>query len=421
MPRALAVCLLLPTLGFCAAKTSHLDFREEAAAAYQRKDYAAALEATREALALRPDSPRYLYNLAALCALTADEAGAIEHLRRLAAMGVVMPIERDPDFARLQGTPEFFKILRLFAANAEPRGQAELIAELPGRTGIIEGIAYRPRTGELFLSDVHHRCIWKRDRTGQVTRFTAEDDELLGMFGVAIDEARNALWVAMAAQPEMVGFTSEFKGQAALVELNLATSDIRRVVPIPNDGREHGLGDLLIAPDGTVYASDSLAPVIWRLVPGAEEVDKVIDSPVFSSLQGMVLSDRTLLVADYANGLFAIDIPTGNITALTPPPNATLLGIDGLISVPDGVIAIQNGVQPERVLRLALSPDFRKISDVTVLAAALPNLKDLTLATLINDQPTVIAGSGWEGFDPNKAKQPAAHTVRIFQLISAPP
>ena len=414
--------LLVSTLALsslCAAERAektHRDHRDEATAAYQRKDYIAAMEATLAALDLRPDSPRYLYNLAALAALTNDPATALDSLQKLAALGVVMPVERNPDFGKLQGTPAFLRVLQQFAANREPRGEAEMVAELPGRTGIIEGIAFRSRTGDLFLGDVHHRCIWRRDRTGQITRFTAEDEELFGIFGLALDEPRKTLWAAMTALPEMAGYDPEMKGAAALAEFNLETSELRRVIPVPADGRDHGLGDVLVAPDGTIYATDSKAPIVWQLAPGAEDFQIVVESPLFGSLQGMVLSQRTLIVADYSNGLFAIDLPTGNMTALAPPKNTTLLGLDGLVAAPGGIVATQNGVEPQRVIRIGLNGELDGITDVTVLAAGLPNLTDLTLITLINDRPTFIAGAGWDGFDPAKGKQPPAHTVRIVQV-----
>lgn len=394
---------------------SHRDFRVEGEAAFVRKDYAAAREAFAHALELRPDSPRYLHTLASLSALTGDPASAIKYLNRLADLGVVSPIERDRDLASLQGTPEFLRVLQRFADNRGPHGEVEEVAALPGRTGIIEGIAFRERTGDLFLGDVHHRCIWRRDRDGRVAQWTVDDEELFGVFGIAIDEARNTLWAATTALPEMSGYTSELKGEAALAEFNLATSELRRIIPVPGDGREHGIGDLLIAADGTIYTTDSIAPVIWKLAPGEEEIEKVVDSPLFSSLQGLVLEDRTLLVADYANGIFIVDLGTGNITALSPPKDATLIGIDGLVAVPGGIVAIQNGVEPQRVIRVGLSPGMTAITNVTVLASGLPNLTDLSLVTLANGRPTFIGGAGWEGFDPAKAKQPRSHTVRVFQ------
>jgi hypothetical protein len=416
---ALSLLVFVPALAQDAAKT-HLDFRAEATAAYQRKNYTAAKEATQAALGLRPDSPRYLHNLAALSALTNEPAAAIDYLRRIAALGVAANVERDPDLAILQGTPQFARVLHDFATNRGERGEAELIAELHGRNGVLEGIAFREKTGDLFLGDAHLRCIWRRDRDGRIARFSAEDEDIYGIFGLAIDEPRNALWATMTALPEMADYTTEFKGRSGVAEFNLGTGELRRVIPVPDDGREHGLGDLTLAPDGTLYLTDSKAPVIWQLAFGAEELQKVVDSPVFGSLQGIVVENRTLLVADFVNGFFTVDLATGNVTALVPPKAATLVGIDGIVTVPGGVVAIQNGTDPQRVIRVAFTPTLDAVTGVTVLAAGLANLTDLGLITLANGRPTFIAGAGWDGFDVAKIRQPPTHTVRIFQ-VSLPP
>ena len=179
--------------------------------------------------------------------------------------------------------------------------------------------------------------------------------------------------------------------------------------------REHALGDLTVSPEGTIFATDSKAPIIWKYDIGDDEMTKAFESPHFASLQGIVVIRRTLIVADYANGLFAIDLGSGEITALAPPKNTTLLGLDGLVAVADGLVATQNGVEPQRLVHLALAPDLRAVKSATVLASGLPGLTDLTLVTLVNGRPTCLAGAGWDGFDPAKVKQPPAHTVRIFQ------
>lgn len=410
-----AVLLLAHSVLF-GADVSHADFRAEAEAAYQRRDYPAAKAAIQSALALRPDSPRYLHHLAGLSALTGDSAAAIAALKRLASLGVSAPVERDPDLASLQGTAEYRAVLAVLAAHRAPQGEVEIIAELPGRTGILEGIVFRERTGDLFVGDVHHRCIWRRDRSGQVARFTAEDEELLGIFGLALDAPRQLLWAAMSAVPEMSGYVPELKGHAALAVFDLATSELLRVVHAPGDGRDHGLSDLTVGPDGTVYATDSKAPVVWKLAPDAEELEKVADSPAFGSLQGIVLEGRTLIVADYSNGLFTVDLGSGAINALATPPSTTLVGLDGLVAIPGGVIAVQNGVEPQRLLRITLAPALDAITGVKVLAAAHPDFSDLGLATLMNDRPIVVAGTGWERLSPGPTPLPAPHSVRLFQV-----
>jgi sugar lactone lactonase YvrE len=427
MPRvtvvAMRVFLLLVflagSLSAAVPTPSHRDLFAESESAYSRKDYAAARVAIAAALHLRPDSPRYLYRAAALAALTGRPDEALVWLREVAGLGVYMPAERDRDFAAVQGQPAFMQVLGALAANRAPRGEITLVAELPGRTGVLEGVALHRRTGDLFFGDVHHRCIWKRDRNGQVTRFSAEDEELLGVFGLAIDESRNTLWAATAAVPEMSGFTKEMRGVAALAEFNLATSELRRVLTVPGDGRDHLLGDLVVTPEGTVFVTDSLAPVVWRFSAGAEELEKFVESPAFLSLQGIVQVRRTVVVSDYANGLFAFDLADAVPRALAAPRGATLVGLDGLVVLPDALVAVQNGVEPQRVVRIALAPDVRSVESITVIAAGQPELTDLSLVTVVADQPAVLANAGWDAFDPARAEHPRAHTVRLYALAPA--
>ena len=398
------------------AQPSYLDLRTEAESALSRKDYAGARKALLAALELQPDSPRALRLLAAATALSGDSAGALDFLRRLAALGITAAIEKDPAFGSLQGKPEFIKVLRALADNRSPQGAAEVFAELPGRTGIIEGIAVRERTGDIFLGDAHHRAIWRRDHTGQVLRFTPEEEGLPGVFGLAVDEARDTLWAATAALPAMSGYTAELRGHAALAEFELSTGRLRRVIPVPVDGRDHALNDLTVGLDGTVYLADGIAPVVWQFSPGRDEMEKLADSPRFHSLQGLVLFRRKLFVADYAHGLFSVDLDQREITHLPAPPNTTLVGLDGLAAAPGGIVAVQNGVEPQRVVRITLSAGLDTVTGVTVLAAGQSHLEDLALITMLHDRLTLIAGAGWDGFDPAKTPQPRAHTVRIFQV-----
>ncbi len=407
------------TLGFAAepAKT-HFDYRRAAVAAYQAKDYPAMLAACEAALALRPDSPRYLFNLASAQVLTAQPDAALATLRRLAALGITMPIARSDDLAPLQSRPEFAVILNTLAANLTPRGTAITLHAIPTVPGILEGIAWREKTGDLFLGDVHARCIWRLDSAGQLTRF-AKPDALYGAFGLAVDETRDALWVATSALPEIAGYTAALKGHAALAELSLTTGELRRLIPVPTDGRDHVLGDLTLAPDGTVYLTDSVAPVIWQLAPGAAQLIPLCESAAFASLQGLALVNhaQSLLVSDYANGLHTIDLATRAIHSLAPPADTTLLGLDGLVARHDALYAVQNGINPPRIVRFTLNPAADAITRFEVVAASLPGLDDLTLITLVAGQPTVIAGSGWTQHEGAK-EPPPPHASRILQLAT---
>lgn len=367
-----------------------------------------------QAAAAQPDSTSIQLDLAAVAALSGDAPAAITALEKIAALGAAPPVERDPRFASLQGSAPFRRVLQAFSRIREPAGVAEEIASLTGRTGILEGIAWRARTGDLFLGDVRHRGIWRRDREGRIARFSAEEESLLGVFGLAIDEARGLLWAAMSAVPEMEGFTPEMKGTAALAAFSLTTSELIRFVEVPDDGREHGLGDLHVAEDGTVYATDAKAPVIWKLEPGAEEMQRFAEERSLVSLQGIVRWRDDFIVADYHRGLFAVSPADGRFRRLSPPSGASLVGLHGLVATPVGIAATQPGIAPERVVLIAPAETEDRVNSVTVLASGLPGLQDLGLITLVNQQPTWVAGTGWDA-PPAGSAATRGRTVQVLQ------
>lgn len=406
---------LLLLAAAASAATRPVDLREEARAASARGDLPAARRLLGDAAAQQPDSPSLLTELAAIAAGQDDGPAAITALERVAALGAAPPVERDPRFAKLQGTAPFRRVLQAFARIREPAGSAEVAASLPGRTGIMEGIAWRARTGDLFVGDVRHRGIWRRDREGRLARFSAEDESILGVFGLALDEPRGLLWAATSAVPEMEGFTADLKGASALVALSLATSELVRVVTVPDDGREHGLGDLHVAEDGTVFATDAKAPVIWKLEPGAEEMQVFAQDPGLVSLQGIVRWRDDLLVADFDRGLFAVSPADGRIRALPAPSGATLVGLHGLVATPTGIVATQPGISPERIVLIVPDQARDRVATVTVLASAQSGLNDLGLITVVNQQPTWIAGCGWDGVPARAGTEGRGRTVLIQQ------
>jgi hypothetical protein len=386
----------------------------EAAAAQKAGDVTQLIAKLEAARALRPDYPRVLYGLARAYASAGRPADALAELQALATMGLTFSIRQDQALASLRAEPVFAKLEISFADNAAPRGAGAVAFGLPARTGIIEGIA-RDDRGNWYFGDVHDRCLWRRDAAGQLSRFSAETDHLLGVFGLKIDEAHGALWAGTSAVAEMTGPAEAGAGRAALVEFDLHNGQVRHAYPIPDDGRDHVLGDVLAAPDGGVFATDSLAPIIWRLPAGGKRLQRWLESADFSSLQGLALAadGRSLIVADYANGLWQISLADQSHVLLAPPVGTTLFGIDGIYAVPGGLIAVQNGVSPQRVVRIALAAGGRPL-EVRTLAAGHPAMDDISLGCVADGKFHFIGNSGWALFDPPSAT-PAPRTVSIFQ------
>src|SRR5262249_34331065 len=154
-----------------------------------------------------------------------------------------------------------------------------------------------------FVGSVRHRKIVRVDRTGRVTEFVAAArDGLWAPLGMRADSARGLLWVATSTVPQMGGFDSTDAGRSGLCAFDLATGALRGRYFVPRDGVPHALGDVTLSRDGDVYASDSRAPVIYRLRAGSDTLEAFLRSPLLLSAQGMALDrdERTLYVADYA-------------------------------------------------------------------------------------------------------------------------
>jgi hypothetical protein len=431
LPRARAFAFALIFIGGVALRgepaiVQARALAREALAAAEAQDKPAFLSKMEAAVALRPDYPRLLVNLAEAQVANEHPAEAIATLDRLAALGVHSPVDEAAAFAPLRGEKDFQAVVKRLNANLRPIGAGEVDFTLREMTGLIEGIAWREKTRQFFFGDVHGRTVWVRGADGKVRTF-AKSDELFGVFGLLADEERGALWAATSAVSAMSGYSTDQSGKAGLAELDLANGSLRHLTLVPSDTQEHVLGDLAPAPDGSIFLPDSAAPIVWRYRPGAETLERFVESEEFLSLQGAVVvqDGRALVLADYANGLLWIDLATRTVRRMETPPDTTLIGIDGLVATPTGeLIAVQNGVRPHRVLRLTIDFDAATVTRVDILESAHLVMADPTLGCMVGDDFVFVANAGWsrfEGTDPKPTSPRPIPILRTKSVANRPP
>lgn len=393
----------------------------EATAAADAKDFDTYLAKMEQAVALRPDYPRMLVNLAAAQAAVGRPEDAIATLERLAKLGLSSPVEKSEEFASLRSRSDFQEIVKKLAANDYAKGEGEVTFTLQDVTGLMEGIAWREKTGQFYFGDVNGRAVWVRSADGALKRLTPEGDELLGVFGLAIDEANGAIWAATSAVAAMRGFTPDLDGTAALAEIDLASGAVRRTIPVvrrEGDQQSHVLGDLALATDGSVFVTDSGGPVLWRLPPGGTALEPFVESVEFLSLQGIViLPGDVAVLSDHANGLLRVDLAGRGVQRLESPPNTTLIGLDGLALAGEGrVLAIQNGLRPNRVLRIDLEGAADSVSAVTVLEAGHLTMAAPSLGCIgPGGDFYFIGNAGWTRFENTDGAPSSPRSVPIFR------
>lgn len=369
-----------------------------AAKAYQAKDFPAFLENQKQADSLNPNHPRITYNLAIAYTLNNKTNEAISSLSKLAEMKLYYPIEKDDDFAPLKPNSDFQEILKKMEANAKPTGNAQTAFTVQEKGLVAESLAYDSTTKNFYLSSVAQRKILRINERGESTVFADRSIGLWSVLGIKIDTKNRFLWAVSSAHKQMPDLQADENGQTGIFKFDLTSGKLIKKYLVSNQPKAHWLGDLSIAPNGDVYATDSINPIIYVIHKEKDEIEPFLESASFTSPQGLDFTPdgKFLFMADYSKGVFKVNLATKEVSKLIPAENTTMLGIDGLYFRQNSLIAVQNGVNPQRLVRLVLSKDFEKIEKFEVLEANNPAFDDITLGVFTGNQFYFIANSQWE-------------------------
>jgi hypothetical protein len=390
--------------------------------AYAEKDYKSFLENIRTAAEMRPNHPRLMYNLAAAYALTGHQAEALQWLSRMAEMGLVFSAEKDSNFDSIKSSAKFQTILKSVERNRAPVINGAPAFTLHEKGFIPEGIAYDPVTKTFFLGSVYKRKIVSIDQKGEAGDFATEVDGLWSVMGMKVDAARRLLWVASAAHPQMSDYKAEDNGTSGIFKFDLRTGKLIKKYLLPNQAKPRWLGDLTLNSRGDVFTSDSLTPAIYTIRHGKDELELFLENEAFVSPQGLAFTpdEKQLFMADYAKGIFLIDLETKRVVNLSPSRNLTLLGIDGLYSYQGSLVGVQNGINPHRFVRLFPSRDLKRIERLETIEANDPAFDEPTLGVLVKDSFYLIANSQWGMIDQkgqlapaDKLKEPVVLKIKL--------
>jgi len=372
-------------------------YEAQARQAYAAKDYPSFLLNMTKAAELRPNHPRLIYNLSVAYVLNGRPDEAFGGLERLAAMGLVMPLARDESFSAFRESSRFKEILAAFDRNKANTGEATEALTFKEKGLISEGLAYDSKTGSYFVSSVHKRKIIRVNKDGKASDFATAEQGLWAANGMKVDAERRCLWVASAAMSQMVDFREAENGFSGIFKFDLPTGRLLKKYLLDNHDGKHVLGDLTLSTNGDVFATDSLSPAIYVIRHHTDRLELFMTAAQFSSPQGLAFSadEKWLFMADYGSGLFAIDPQTRELRSISPPPRVTVLGIDGLYFYKGDLIGVQNGVNPQRVVRIGLSADKRSVSDFKILCANHPLFDEPTLGVIVDSHFLFVANSQW--------------------------
>jgi hypothetical protein len=416
----LFVCVLT---AFSVAQSVQKDgryYESLARKAYQEKNYSSFLENMKLAVELRPNHPRLMYNLAVAYALNGKPNEAIALLRKEAAMGLVLPAASDADLSSLKNMADFDVVLKEFEQNKSPKIRSLQAFTVQEKGLVPESVAYDETTGTFYLSSVYKRKILSVTKAGETKVFASGTEGLWSVMGMKVDNARRALWVCTTAHPQMANFVAADKGKTALIKFDLKTGKLVAKYQPADTTKPHWFGDLAINAAGDVFTTDSVTPAVYIVRHDSTQLETLIEGEPFVSPQGLDFApdQKNLFVADYSKGVLLVDLETRRVSDIAS--DFTLLGIDGLYYYKGALICVQNGVNPNRVIKLLLSKNLSRFDRFETIEANNPVFDEPTLGVLVKDSFYFVANSQWGTIDENgklapveKLKDPTVLRIKL--------
>ena len=396
--RSLSLALIL-TLAATAATAQDIDpnsdlgqfraFRAAGMQAIDANDPATAVDNLVKAGTIMPDSPSILLLRAQVALQQRKKAGAKAALKDYLTRGYVLDLAKNPDFNAVWDE----ELEDLLQRNESPVGTMNVTATLPDFS-LAEGIADKADDGQLFVSEV---------RTGKIVALSADGTRDVVTFrpGVAaysLGMHDGSLWAVTSATRQTKDYDAKAKIASKVVMIDPATGAISN--PISDAKKDRNFTHMLLGRDDA-YVTDANSGEVLRVQGYGNALQTLIPQGYMDAPGGMAENEdaSVLMVADFISGLYRIDLTQGSMVRLLPPEDAALLGISSLTRYGNDLIAIQNGFQPNRILRLHMSADWSAVDSVEVLLASPKQLSQPTQGLVADDHFVFVAKSQWSNMD----------------------
>jgi hypothetical protein len=142
-----------------------------------------------------------------------------------------------------------------------------------------------------------------------------ESNGILTILGVLADEPSGTLW--LCSVPNFFG-PERSDGVSSLMGFDLATGEQKGVYPFPPPAS--ACNDIAIDPDGTAFATDTPNGRIFKLAPGAEELELYGEDTSLVGIDGIAFADDGTLYVNNVRTNEILRVETsrgGEMTGLT--------------------------------------------------------------------------------------------------------
>jgi hypothetical protein len=379
--------------------------------AYADKDYGALVTALEHVHSMRPYNSEYMYRLVLAYALLDNKPRAYELMLRMQQQGLAYDLTQTDDSTNIRGTEVFDYVNNLMLQAAKPLGEAQAAFSLPLDVALPGGMDWDPTRQAFLVGTLDGGRVLAVDGAGQARELlrAGPGNPMWAVLDLLVDEQRDRLWITSAAIPAFGKVDAADRGKSGLFEFELGTLKFIRGYPVPVDGRPHGPGSMAMAPGGDIYIADRALPIVYVKRAGEDKLTAAFVTRDMISLRDIAMQPdgRLMYIAGREKGITVVDLVSQQAAPLVIPETLNLGGIDGMFLWNNHLVIVQNGIKPQRVMRLALDASGTKVEAVRPLAVALPVFDTPSFGTVMGDDLYYFANGRWTG----EGEAPTAVTV----------
>jgi len=416
-----ALMLAASTYSYGIDKTRYRELFQKLGEAAKQKNWEAARDVLTEiGRELPAPTPRYLLSVATIEARLGHKDEALKWIEKYVATGLSFDSSRDEDLKTLMAAGTGENVAELMKERSLPVTNAEFVCELPQADTMPEDITYlkgsnAQSAGSFYVSSIQHHTVYRialpKNGSRQCTMEELplpKEAKRWPTMAISADPKRRVLWVTASAMPGFSGIPKEEQGKAVLMEIDPVSGKVLHRFD-PGTTGPAVLGDMCVTDQGTVYVTDSVGGGVYRLHGDLQtaKLEKIADG-LFSPQTPVLSRDgKRLFVADYTMGIAVIELPkagdatnlSAKVSYLPHPENVAVVGLDGLYPNGDSLIGIQNGTEPERIVRFLMNPAQSEITGDQVIHQI--GALDPTHAMEMDGWFYATANVGWSKVDDN--------------------
>jgi sugar lactone lactonase YvrE len=360
-----------------------------------------------------PENACVLYYVAEMYAQAGHPHEALATLRFMADKHAGLDPRLRDGFQSLSVDPDFLQLKEEIRRVNPPAREAQPAFALSEGDLMPEGIAWSARQKRFYLGSMKRKIIVV-DGTGRAHDFVSPGDSGLGVVvGLRVDDGRGELWAVseqLSPQPGLV---------RGIFRYRLSDGKLLAKYPVPAEGADL-VNDLVVAPDGSVYATASNSGSLLRIPPGGASLEIFLPPHALPDPNGITISHagRCLFVAGWY-GITRVDLKSRATLLLKSAPRISVGRIDGLYEYDGDLVGIQNCVHDTgRVLRLHLNPRRDTIVSAQVLESYNPLFEGITTGAIAGNDFYFMANTQFrkmasDGSIPPGVQFNPVHVLRL--------